>query len=520
MILSTPYKNKISDAVDLILRDYLDDRPLMSRTQKGIEPRELIGLINTLHNFANPESNYVLELADQDLTNLYAITEVLKDPQNIYDLLFHTSVGPRLTEEDKNAIRQYLRRSLEEAAVRLTEQFQLTQWLAVREETAKTMQTWWNNQSFEEKERIIQIYQGLPAKEKTKLQESGAWFDIGPRHSGPNWVWYYLMLNATPSYSHFNYPTASCTYPCVGGSSKGNYYSSNSGYSSSISSGIRDGDGKNSAVIAAVLAIIVLVLSGLIGAAYATLKGYRSLRKIGDESMRSLFRLGSALVGGYGGMVAGAAAGAALGSIVPGIGTGLGVILGAMGGAGVGAGLATALAKYSSRGISYLMHRDEINPTNPSKYQLSMEQKNNLTENQIDVQVAERMIRAIHRTKHRMGWTNPLRQTASSEEKKELMQLLEMIKNHPEKLSKDLIRIGYLYYSPHIPVTSSISSSSTVYLIPQLGIGQAPYRNTETHSLEDQDKQSYIPLYPVINQEDTNASDNKISSTMRPGYSY
>lgn len=81
------------------------------------------------------------------------------------------------------------------------------------------------------------------------------------------------------------------------------------------------------------------------------------------KTVRSIFRLTGAGVGAYEGVVWGAVAG----SFIPGPGTLIGAIVGGI----LGAGIGTYIAKKIARTFSYLTHRGSLNPTNPSKYEVS-----------------------------------------------------------------------------------------------------------------------------------------------------
>jgi hypothetical protein len=287
------------------------------------------------------------------------------------------------------------------------------------------------------------------------------------------------------------------------------------------------GDCKDGAgVVCAAAATAALVGAGTVGGIYATKKTYNSLRDLvnGDKILRSLFRLSAIGGGGYGGVVSGMIVGAMLGSAIPGFGTLAGSIVGAIFGGSLGMGMGALLAKYIAKGISALVYHDELNPTNPEKYQLTDLQQQHLIERGFDLAVIKQMMLAIRQQKQALGPYASWPFSDERQEKNRLNRLLQAIKQGELYLGETVV-IGDKDFNPQAKTSAPRFSTSMLMDGKHLGQGHTtlpsppmppPYKAYQTAGTE-QDAYQQRLNDPVASKTNPYESYQKPSETMTIG---
>jgi uncharacterized protein (DUF697 family) len=407
---------------------------LEDHENKDDDKAAILRLVMTLKYWTNPEGAYQFSLTKNELKEYFTVLEdIVQHPEKI---LPETT----LTEKDKKLARDVLYHKLNAEADNLIEQHQLKDTMDKKINNPKKVNEWWSNQSEEQKESIKKQYNALNddqrqyiAKQaKVKHQEykrvTVTHFDIDP------FLYFYMCNDAARIncmlLSHALNASVEVGKIVIHGAGRA---ISSIGSVSTPSCGGGSGGSNNDGflVVVGIAGFVTIISSGVIAGAYGLKKTFNSLKNIYENKKlaRSIFRLAGIGVGGYYGALEVGALGALLGSFVPGIGTGAGFIVGAFFGTGIGAGLGAMAAKYIAKGLSYLAYQDEINPSNPEKYQLTSEQIKLLQDKQFNIKVINRMLKAARKEKNKIGSMSSWPWSDERKQKDWWNQQIEAIKN-------------------------------------------------------------------------------------------
>jgi hypothetical protein len=494
----------IPELIDYYLED--NEKLIEEALKNGNKPQPVIDLVVTLKNWANPLGNYPVLLKPSDLINFKDLQTILQQPRKIL------SQEKNFTSDDEIESDKLVRIKLDRIADELIQKYDLKTEIDKQLQHDQTaVEKWWQNKSENEKLRIRQEYKNLSEVEKASLKKKMEHqpFTYTSAYSDPflfNYFWMcqfrsYLIYDA---FFHMADLFSNIYIP-------GSNIHTGDVHCDGCSSGSND-DGKAIGILAAIVGGITLISAGVMGGIYAAKKALNSLTNFftGNKMLRSLYRLAGIGGGAYLGALEGGILGATFGSAIPGVGNAAGFIIGTIFGAGIGAGLGALLTKYSAKAISYLFHRNALNPTNPEKYQLTKTQIQNLRNKGHDLEVVDRMIRAIKREKSKIGISGSFPWTNARAEKNKLNALLDQVK---QGQIAGPIKIGVLFYDPQLKrfdpdeKTTITRSSSTAHLLPSLNeknIVPFPKYIVEPDAIEP----SAPPLESAITMEINNEENN------------
>lgn len=448
-----------------LINDYLEDNKnsIDAAIKIKEKPKALLDLIITLKHWANPFGDYSIKLPPTELINLKDIPDVLATPRKIL------SQEKGITPSDENEIAELVRIKLDKIADELIHKYDLKS--EIEEELAtnkSSVENWWKNKTQDERLRIKQDYANLSKVEKNRLEKRVNKYPINSvDNSDPLICHYYWMCHCRSDLYFYNWITMLQVADLFARLHPGTMRTDN-GCGGISNSGSRSDDIQALGIVGSIGIGLALISAGAIGGIYAAKKTFNSVVNFftGNKMLRSAFRLTGIGVGGYLGATGGTIVGATLGSMIPGIGNVAGAILGTIFGAGLCAGVGALITKYTAKGISALCHFNEINPTNPEKYKLTKHQITNLTNKGLDLNVVDKMIKAIKREKDKIGISGSFPWTESRKKKNDLNRLLHQIKKGQ---ILGLTKIGLLYYDPSLNHYKSPSQSSTAkYIFPAI----------------------------------------------------
>lgn len=461
----------INQYVAEVVQDYLE--AYAPYIEKAVEdkktPVDVVNLVLTLKHWANPKSNYPYALPDKENINFEKLQQMVDAPRHV------VHEDKSITDEDEIEIGVLLRHKLDQSADVLIEKYKLESLIKKRAKETNAA-TWWNSKSAEEQHAVQIEYENLSSQQKQILHEKIKSENIYDNavHSDviPEWYLYFSMYHwHSYLYGHsFGLPFLDA--PII---SIPHTHDADNGNGSS---------GRNE--LLETLGFLAVAASGIGGGIYAAKKAANSLINFftGNKMLSSAFRLASIGGGAYLGVVEGMLVGAALGSSIPGLGTVAGAVLGGFFGLGLGAGGAAFISKYISKAISTVRHVYEINPSNPEKYQLTIGQENKLKKGGFDLKEIDRMIRAIHYEKSKIGFSGSFPFTAEREKKNQLNDLLKKIKNGE---IEGRVKIGNWLYDAKLsrfdhPPKVKYSTTANV-IMPAMPISVADFKPEESPAM-------------------------------------
>lgn len=415
---------------------------------------EIINLIHTLKHWANPQGDYQLLLSlEQRNTYFEYLQQILNHPKTLLNQ------DKTITAEDEVFILQLLQVKLNQIADELIKEFNLNQ--EFEQIKTSAVSAWWHSKTHGEQEEIRNQYKKLSdeQRELIKAEIDKRNLDRNRQGQGYFYVYYdpfpfYFMCNhsayfhslmleatvrATLATVRLTGHVIHAGVKAIGSIGQGGGGGGNCGSS--------DDSGKAILAILAGICLFAVAILGAIGITYAAKKTYNSLVNLfeGKKVLRSIYRLVGIGVGGYYGIVQGAVLGAFLGSFIPGIGTAAGAIIGMICCVGIGAGVGALFAKYTAKGMSMLVYPNEINPTNPEKYQLTAQQIENLNKKNCNIDIVNKMIVALRAEKNKIDIEGSLPWSDKRKEKNELNIILKKLMN-AEIIGP--LRIGNKTYNP------------------------------------------------------------------------